>query len=295
MDPDEAAPEPPAAMTAARVAGDNKKRWQWIAAAAGALIAIGAAFLGIQATKSDSSSSSTNGSNTSAASTPESGPRPNGAPGTQGTIKSIDGSTLTVETSDGDSVEVTTSSDTTVTQTTDGSVSDVAVGDNLLVTGSTSGSQTQAEQIVDMGDQDISNGFGGGGPPGDGSGSGSAQTPPQGAPSGGSGNFTPPVFGSVTAVDNDVITLKTAQGDTATVTTTSSTKVTVRHSAAVSDLTEGDTVFVMGTKDGNVVAATSISEGDGGFGGGGFPGGGSGNFPGAPSSGTGNGSDGSSS
>ena len=218
---------------------------------------------------------------------------PAGCPGPGARSRAFDGSTLTVETSDNKTVTVTTSDKTTVTQTDDGSVSDIAAGDHLLVMGTTSGSQTEAQRIVDTGSQDIGNGFGRGRPPGNGSfpGNGSGgggQNPPNGfpnAPNG--GGFTPPVTGTVTQVDDGTITLKTSQGETVTVTTTSSTTVTVRRTAKVSDLAEGDTVLVIGKTSGDTIAATSISKGDaGGFGpgGGSFPGGG--NFPGGPPGGS---------
>jgi hypothetical protein len=288
MDPNEPSPDLPA-MTPDPSAESPKRsgqsRNQWIAAGIGTVVVAGAAFLGMQAMKSDSSgSSTTTDSNASAASAPDAAQRPAGAPGTRGTITSIDDSTLTVETDDGDRVTVTTDSETTVTKTEDGSVSDIAVGDNLLVMGTSSGSQTAAETIVDSGSEALGGGFRGG-PSGNRELPDRGQLPDGGQPPNG-GSFTPPVVGSVTSIDNGTITLETAAGETVTVTTSSSTEFTVRRSAQVSDLAEGDTVLVVGETSGNQVAATAISEGaGGGFG----PGGGG--FPGAPPGGSrGNGS-----
>lgn len=299
MDPNEPSLDLPAMTpdpSAEAPKRNSQSRKQWIAAGIATVVVVGAAFFGMQAMKSDSSDSSTTAdSNASAASAPDGSQRPAGAPGTRGTIKKIDGSTLTVETSDGETVKVTTNDETTVTETDDGSVSDIAVGDNLLVTGTSAGSQTEAERIVDMGSEDVGDGFAGAGPRGNGQfpgngefpgngqfpggDSGNApQNPPDGAPP--NGNFTPPVMGSVTSIDDGTITLETAQGETVTVTTTSSTEVTVRRAAEVSDLAEGDTVLVIGETSGDTVEASAISEGDMG----GFPGGGG--FPGAPTDGS---------
>jgi hypothetical protein len=92
-----------------------------------------------------------------------------------------------------------------------------------------------------------------------------------GAPSGdlaggAGGDFT---AGTVTAVDGDTVTIETTDGSTVTVTTTDDTTVTTTEDSSVSALTEGDSLTVVGEADddGNV-AATSISEGATGFGGG---------------------------
>ena len=83
---------------------------------------------------------------------------------------------------------------------------------------------------------------------------------------GGMGGFT---SGTVTAVDGDVVTLELEDGSTVTITATDDTTVTTTDEASVSDLAEGDSLTVMGEADadGNV-AATSITEGASGFGGG---------------------------
>jgi len=89
---------------------------------------------------------------------------------------------------------------------------------------------------------------------------------PTGGFGGAGGGFT---SGTVTAVDGDTVTLELEDGSTVTVTTTDDTTVTTTSDAAVSDLAEGDSLTVIGEADddGNV-AATSISEGATGFGGG---------------------------
>jgi len=82
----------------------------------------------------------------------------------------------------------------------------------------------------------------------------------------GMGGFT---SGTVTAVDGDTVTLELADGSTVTITTSDDTTVTTTQESSVADLAEGDSLTVVGEADddGNVTA-TSISEGERGFGGG---------------------------
>ncbi len=92
---------------------------------------------------------------------------PGGAPGgqgaagggTAGTVTSVHGDTLTLETADGSTVTVTAGDDTTVTVTQDGTLSDLAEGDSVVVSGETDGDQVTADSITE-------GGFGGRGMPG---------------------------------------------------------------------------------------------------------------------------------
>jgi hypothetical protein len=89
------------------------------------------------------------------------------------------------------------------------------------------------------------------------------------APTGGGGAMGGFTSGTVTSIDGDVVTLELEDGSTVTITATSDTTVTTTTDGTVSDLAEGDSLTVMGEADddGNV-AATSITEGATGFGGG---------------------------
>ncbi|MBK4349102.1 DUF5666 domain-containing protein [Lacisediminihabitans changchengi] len=90
-----------------------------------------------------------------------------------------------------------------------------------------------------------------------------------GRPGGAGGNFT---AGTITGIDGDTITLKLTDGSTVKVTSSSDTTVTTSKTSSVSDLAKGDTITVSGTKDsdGNVTA-TTVREGDIGFGAGAAP------------------------
>jgi hypothetical protein len=76
-------------------------------------------------------------------------------------------------------------------------------------------------------------------------------------------------MGTIASIDGNTMTVTLADGTTTTITTTTDTTVTTTADGTVSDLATGDTVTVAGSagSDGTV-AATSISEGTTGFGGG---------------------------
>jgi hypothetical protein len=205
-----------------------------------------------------------------------------GGRGAQGKITAIKGTTLTIDSTDfsgaSTTMTVTTNADTKVTETVAGSVSDIAVGDNVLVVGESTDAAVTATSIVDNGDQtlafrnrtdgqtpDTSNGSGTATPPSfpdDGQG---GQGGPGFSGPGGRGGFT---AGAVTSVDGSTITIRTIAGDTVTVTTTADTKVSVTKTIKLADLAVGDTVRVNGTTTGTTVAADSIEKGELGFGGG---------------------------
>lgn len=95
---------------------------------------------------------------------------------------------------------------------------------------------------------------------------GTTEGAPGGTGTGTRGNFT---SGTVASVDGDVVTLTLTDGSTVKVTATDDTTITTTETSKIDALAEGDTLTVVGTADadGNV-AATSISEGATGFGGG---------------------------
>lgn len=70
---------------------------------------------------------------------------------TLGTIKSIDGDTITLETANGDTITVHVGSDTQIQITQDGSVSDLGTGDTVVVSGSQDDGSIDAESITEGG------------------------------------------------------------------------------------------------------------------------------------------------
>lgn len=135
-DPDAAGP-----VTDTRT-GPGARTWI-VTALVVALIAGGVVFL---VTRSGSSSSA---SGTGAAQGPGAGQ--GRGPGTRGTISSIKGSTLTVDQTDGTVTKIVTDSSTTVSMTIDGTLADVAVGDQVTVLGTVTGTSISATQITDQG------------------------------------------------------------------------------------------------------------------------------------------------
>jgi hypothetical protein len=210
--------------------------------------------------------------------------------GAAGTIRSISGSTITL-----DAVERGTSSSTTtaevIVKTTGsttysematGSVRDLHKGDTVLVRGTADGSTIAATDVVEGGQGGF--GFGGGGAGQDGPARRFGGTPPAGVtpPTDASGQPVRPgqgrfggggfAAGTVASVDGDGFTLTERDGTTMTVTTTSSTTVTVSKEISRDDLAKGDTILVVGDRSGDTVTATSIRKGDAGQAGFGFGG-----------------------
>lgn len=68
-----------------------------------------------------------------------------------GRITKIDGATLTMQGTDGTSLTITTSDGTTVRTTQAGAVSDISVGDSLIVQGDQAGTALTARVIIDQG------------------------------------------------------------------------------------------------------------------------------------------------
>jgi len=216
--------------------------------------------------------------------------------GAAGTITAINGTSFTLERrqatgasgqSAGSSatpttVTVDTSSSTVYTASVTGALSDLKVGDRILVTGPAGNGTVAATRVVDNGDQRPG---GGAGPSGASGFSGRRSNGPSGA-SGFSGRGfgasgpSGQAFsgGTITAINGSTITLQTGAGATETVTTSNDTTYTVTKPISFSDLKTGDTVAVTGTTSGSTITATQVRKGDlttGGFGvgGGGFGGG----------------------
>jgi hypothetical protein len=183
-------------------------------------------------------------------------------PGANGEITAINGATLTLKDRQGRSVQVKTTSSTTVTIEKTVGVDAIKTGDRITVAGDASGSAIAATRITVTDLQINGRGGGQGGPPPEGGQrrnfggqNGSGQ-----APSG----F---VAGTVTKVDGGTITIKSFDGSTKTVTTSSTTTVMKGEQGSLTDLKVAQFVRATGDKDsaGNVTA-TAINEGAGGFG-----------------------------
>ena len=218
-----------------------------------------------------------------------------GGRGAAGTITAIDGKTLTLETQDFSgstgTTKVVTTGDTKFTEMADGEVSDIKVGDNVLVTtdDTTGSANITATNIVDNGDQQA--GFfrqrsgdapdGQAPPNGQGfpEGSGSAERSdarPVGRTAVGSATSATAASAPVRSPRSTARRSRSRprQGDTVTVATNADTKISVTKSISLHDLKVGDTVSAQGSTNDGTVTADSVRKGDRGGLGGGFPGGG---------------------
>jgi len=192
------------------------------------------------------------------------------ARGTAGKVTAINGTTLTVEArtfggnGSTESVKVATTDATRITETVKGDVSDLKVGDNVLVTATNGDGATSvtASNIVDNGDAQAD--FFRPGTRSDGNG-----TPPS-FPRGTNDQRGPEDsllngalrVGKITKISGSTITIESVTGETVTVATNASTDITVTKQIAFSDLKVGDTVRAEGETSNGAVSATSIQKGD---------------------------------
>ncbi|MEO5679077.1 MAG: DUF5666 domain-containing protein [Acidimicrobiales bacterium] len=282
---DRGAPAPVDASAAAASAAPKPRRHWVIGAAAAVAVAAG---VGLFAVKSGS-----DGTTTTATSTTVASPR-RGGRGTVGQLTAVDGATLTLTSRDGTAVKVTTSEDTMVTRAVPGTLAEVKVGDNVVVTGtSAAAGSITAARVVDSGT--LAPGSLGGrrgdgadaqSPAGLGRGSNGAPAPGGTVPApGAAGNGPPPggfapgagggfVAGAVQSVSGSSFVVSGRDGTMTTVATANTTVVSVVKPAALGDLALGKQVAVAGPVGGDgTVAATSVRQGgDLGPGGGRGPG-----------------------
>lgn len=213
-----------------------------------------------------------------------------GANGTAGTVTSFDGTTIVLTTRQGATETVKTSATTVVSKTVSATVSDILPNSTVVVQAgpaNADGSYTATSIVFTP--AGASGGFGGGGGLGGGGGFGGGGGGARRSPRPG---FTPSpgavgrrgVAGTVSTVQGTTLYVKSASGTVDQVNTTPATTVTTTQSAAVSDITVGGVITVVGPKgaDGTYSATRVVIGGLGGtFGGfgGGFGGGGPGGGP----------------
>jgi hypothetical protein len=241
---------PAPAPTGDSASGRQPTSWRkWLAAGVGVAAIAGGIGFGISTLTNNSSvANAVAGTNQQGPGVGPSGSNGQGPPGVFGTISAIDGSTITVRDQSGSTTTVVTTSSTTVTKSVTASVSDIAVGDRVMVDGGGSSSSITATSVHDNGAATNTSGGPTGGPGGN-------AGPPGGA---GNGSF---VSGTVTAVSGSSFTVTDASGNKVTVTTSSATTVTKDETTSVSSLAVGDTVMVQGATSNGTVTATEIHDG----------------------------------
>jgi hypothetical protein len=255
----------------------KRSKKQAIIAAAAAVVLCGGVFAGVQVFSHRTSSADGAGGPAG-----RFGAMGGFGDGTRGTLQGVSGSTLTVTNArDSSTSTVTTSEDTVFLETVTGSASDLKVGDNITVSGSTgSDGMVTATRVTDSGSIVMTAGLGGfGGQSGQMNGAApqSSQSPPDfqdgempQLPNGANGNGQQPtgmgngagpgggVGGVIASISADTVTVTDASGGTSTVKLTSSTTVSVLHTISLGDLATGDTVTVQESTDNGTTTATRV-------------------------------------
>ena len=243
-------PEPP---------GPSRTR-AWIAGGVAAAVLAAGGFFGVDAiashTKSVASAAASGGPGGQGGFGGGQGGGPRGGGGVFGTIKAIDGPSLTVTTNDGSTETVTTTRATTTTRAVAAALSDVKIGDQVVVMG-TGTTTIAATSITDTGTNAATAAPAGAGQAG-GSRANGGGGPPGGGPFGAGGEL---IAGTVAQVGSGALTVTESSGTTVAVKTSSSTTVTTVETIDVADLAVGQSVIVRGTTSNGTVTATAIETG----------------------------------
>jgi hypothetical protein len=209
---------------------------------------------------------------------------------TDGSVVSLSGSTLVLNTSGGD-VTVDVTSSTPISETGTGSVSDITVGSCITATGSDATGTITANRVTvspEVNGACPATSSMGGNPGGFPGGRPNVSFAPR--PSGGFDSDFASVRGVVTAVNGGAVTVQPSSGSSQGITVPSTATVATTTAGSVSDLVSGTCVAAIGpsSSSGTVTASSLLIEppgpsgcftggsGFGGFGGGGFGGFGSG-------------------
>ena len=189
-----------------------------------------------------------------------------GTGGVFGTVSAVSGTTLTVTSKMRPNATSTAATAYTVDAssakvyeggvTTTVPVSNIAVGDTVMVQGTVSGSNVVATMIRDG----VSGMMGRSGTPeGKGFGVHSASSTPRVAPASAiQGNGEPVIGGAVTAIDGTMLTVTNASNVTYDVNAASSTVVKDGASTTITSVAVGDNLIVQGAVSGTSVTASSV-------------------------------------
>ena len=232
----------------------------WIAGGVAAAVLAAGGFFGVDAiashTKSVASAAANGGPGGQGGFGGGQGGAPGGRGGVFGTIKAIDGPSLTLTTNNGSTETVTTTGATTTTKAVSAALSDVKIGDQVVVMG-TGTTTIAATTITDTGSNAPTGAPAGVGQAGGSRANGSGG-PPGGGPFGAGGEL---ISGTVAQVGSGALSVTESSGTTVTVTTSSSTRVTTVETIDVADLAVGQSVIVRGTTSNGTVTAAAIETG----------------------------------
>jgi hypothetical protein len=243
----------------------HRGRRTWVIVGVAVVVLGVGAFVGVKAASGGGSKATT-----AAAQAPaDGGQQGTRRGGTFGTLKSIDGPNLTIETGNGNTMVATTSSSTRFTKTVPGAFSDIKVGDRVIAMGAPNGTDAiTAERITDNGTMS-----GALGEPGRGPGQGrrfNGSAPPPSGSNGQNGGTRPDAGGfaggTVKSISGTTLTLTGPNNQAMTVSTTPTTAVSVLKQVSVGDLTVGQPVVVRGpTNSDGTITANTVQEGAAGF------------------------------
>ncbi len=172
----------------------------------------------------------------------------NGNPAVMGVVKAISGTTITLTGQGSTTISVDASKATFMktgagASTTSATIANVAVGDRLIVLGSLSNGKVVATKIID----------------------GVGMGNDRGGVMGILGAERPVVVGSVSAVNGNTLTVASRNNTSFTVDATNATAVKWANNAtstiAISSITVGDNVAIVGTVSSTTVTATKIIDG----------------------------------
>jgi len=226
-------------------------------AATGAVAALAIAACG----SSGSAAGNATSSSTSSAAGNGQGAARLGRNGAAGELVQINGTTLVLNTTNGD-VTVNVGGSTPVTQTRTGTVADIVVGSCIVATGNkdSSGAVTASTVRVSPAVNGSCAGPGlgapGGQPPTGATPRAEASPNPSRTPNPNAGF----VRGLVTAVSGTTVTVRDPRGGSGSVTVPTTVRVTTSSPGSAADLTLGQCVAAVGSKDSaGVVSATALS------------------------------------
>jgi hypothetical protein len=188
-------------------------------------------------------------------------------PAVAGTIQSVNGTSITVQSPrGGDPITVELTSGTTIQKQVTASLSDAKVGDQIFAVGQLNGSMLQARRIQLGAGQNAGRfgggGFGNAGNGGNGGNVGNAGNAGGGGNAGNGGVRGSVVAGTVDSVSSDLITVKKTDGLTVQVQLAQNGRIMQTMTGSTSDLAQGKFLIAFGQQQGNTVTATSVNLSD---------------------------------
>ncbi len=180
--------------------------------------------------------------------------RPARAPSVAGTVQTVNGTTITVQSAQGGNpATIQLTKDTRIVKQSDVAMSDLTSGTAITAVGQLSGNVVQARRIQ-VGTNPAAPRQGGGGPGGNGGNGGN----------GANGGNPPPtvVNGTVDSVTGNTVTVKKTDGTSVQVQLASNGRITQQTIVTAADIVQGKFVMAIGQLQGNTLTATNVNLSD---------------------------------